>query len=51
MKDCLFLKGLKEDDHPHGKYTAPSYYAIFSPRRAPHVDMHANTYLSFFPHN
>ena len=31
MKACLFLKGLKEDDHPHGKYTAPNIYVKFSP--------------------
>ena len=32
MNSCLFLKGPKEDDHHHGKYTAPELCEFFDTR-------------------
>ena len=32
MNSCLFLLSLKEDDHHHGKYTAPELCEFFDTR-------------------
>ena len=45
MNSCLFLKGPKEDDHHHGKYTAPELCEFFDTRG--HLDIrHVSYFIS-----